>query len=186
MGIQPHRLGLRRVPFSFQPTGGDAPTGFTNVICLKVVDAIKTKRGLSSLEVRYTTLASTNRIPRLTNGTVDLDCATTTNTVQRQQQEAFAPSHFMTSITAAVKMKSEINSLVELGGNPKASCTASTPSQFKEPVDKTATDLMKSGAIEQIYTKWFTKPIPPNNVNLNFPMSDAVRDLYKNPNNKGV
>lgn len=37
-----------------------------------------------------------------------------------------------------------------------------------------------------IYAKWFTRPVPPNNVNLNFPMSDSVREIYKNPNNKGV
>ena len=58
--------------------------------------------------------------------------------------------------------------------------------QFKELVDKTVTELMKSGAIEQIYAKWFTKPIPPSNANLNFPMTDAVKEIYKNPNNKGV
>nr|WP_315230949.1 transporter substrate-binding domain-containing protein [uncultured Albidiferax sp.] len=261
------KIGSRdsQVPFSYQPTGGEAPTGFTNDICLKIVDAVKAKLGLSSLEVRYTTLTSTNRIPLLTNGTVDLDCATTTNTVQRQQQVGFAPSHFVTNITAAVKAKSGINSIAELGGKTVATVSGSTAIQllrsyrksenvdvqelsgkdtadaflllasdrtqayilddvqlagliatspkpgdykilskeslrqepygimyrkddpeFKELVDKTVTELMKSGAIEQIYAKWFTKPIPPNNVNLNFPMSDAVRELYKNPNNKGV
>lgn len=253
------------VPFSYQPVGGEAPTGYTNDICLKIVDAVKAKLGLASLEVRYTTLTSTNRIPLLTNGTVDLDCATTTNTVQRQQQVGFAPSHFVTNITAAVKTKSGINSIAELGGKTVATVSGSTAiqllrnyrknenldvqelfgkdtadaflllasdrtqayilddvqlagliatspkasdykilskeslrqepygimyrkddPQFKELVDKTVTELMKSGAIEQIYAKWFTKPIPPNNINLNFPMSDAVRELYRNPNNKGV
>lgn len=58
--------------------------------------------------------------------------------------------------------------------------------QFQYLVDRTVTDLMKSGAVEQLYAKWFTKPIPPNNVNLNFPMTEAVREIYKNPNNKGV
>nr|WP_315426559.1 transporter substrate-binding domain-containing protein [uncultured Albidiferax sp.] len=261
------KIGSRdsQVPFSYQPTGSGDPTGYTNDICLKIVDAVKAKLGLASLEVRYTTLTSTNRIPLLVNGTVDLDCATTTNTVQRQQQVGFAPSHFMTNITAAVKAKSGINSIAELGGKTVATVSGSTAIQllrsyrksenvdvqelsgkdtadaflllasdrtqayilddvqlagliatspkpgdykilskeslrqepygimyrkddpeFKELVDKTVTELMKSGAIEQIYAKWFTKPIPPNNVNLNFPMSDAVRELYKNPNNKGV
>ena len=58
--------------------------------------------------------------------------------------------------------------------------------KFKEVVDQTIVGLMKSGEINQIYEKWFTKSVPPNNVNLNFPMSDAVREAYKNPNNKGV
>ena len=57
---------------------------------------------------------------------------------------------------------------------------------LKELVDKTVVDLMKSGQIAAIYAKWFQKPIPPKNINLNFPMSDAVKEAYKNPNNKGV
>jgi ABC-type amino acid transport substrate-binding protein len=254
-----------QIPFSYKPTGGGDPVGFTNDICLKIVDAIKTRLGMPNLEVRYTILTSTNRIPLLTNGTVDLDCATTTNTVQRQQQVAFAPSHFVTSITAAVKKDSGINSLAELNGKTVSTVSGSTgvqllrayrksgnidvqelaakdtadgflllasdrtvayilddvqlagliatspkpgdfkiltaeslrqepygimyrkdDLQFKELVDKTVTDLMKSGAIEQIYAKWFMKPIPPTNANLNFPMTEAVKEIYKNPNNKGV
>ncbi len=254
-----------QIPFSYKPTGGGDPVGFTNDICLKIVDAVKAKLGMPNLEVRYTILTSTNRIPLLTNGTVDLDCATTTNTVQRQQQVAFAPSHFVTSITAAVKKDSGINTLAELSGKTVSTVSGSTgvqllrayrktgnidvqelaakdtadgflllasdrtvayilddvqlagliatspkpgdfriltseslrqepygimyrkdDPQFKELVDKTVTDLMKSGAIEQIYAKWFTKPIPPSNANLNFPMTDAVKEIYRNPNNKGV
>ncbi|SDE11574.1 amino acid ABC transporter substrate-binding protein, PAAT family [Variovorax sp. CF079] len=254
-----------QIPFSYKPTGGGDPVGFTNDICLKIVDAVKARLGMPTLEVRYTILTSTNRIPLLTNGTVDLDCATTTNTVQRQQQVAFAPSHFVTSITAAVKKDSGINSLAELNGKTVSTVAGSTgvqllrayrksgnievqevaakdtadgflllasdraaayilddvqlagliatspkpgdfkiltseslrqepygimyrkdDPQFKELVDKTVTDLMKSGAIEQIYAKWFMKPIPPTNANLNFPMTEAVKEVYKNPNNKGV
>lgn len=254
-----------QIPFSYKPTGGGDPVGFTNDICLKIVDAIKARLGMPNLEVRYTILTSTNRIPLLTNGTVDLDCATTTNTVQRQQQVAFAPSHFVTSITAAVKKDSGINSLAELNGKTVSTVAGSTgvqllrayrksgnievqevaakdtadgflllasdraaayilddvqlagliatspkpgdfkiltseslrqepygimyrkdDPQFKELVDKTVTDLMKSGAIEQIYAKWFMKPIPPTNANLNFPMTEAIKETYKNPNNKGV
>ncbi|MEJ8853422.1 amino acid ABC transporter substrate-binding protein [Variovorax robiniae] len=254
-----------QVPFSYKPAGGGDPVGFTNDICLKVVEAVKAKLGMPNLEVRYTILTSTNRIPLLTNGTVDLDCATTTNTVQRQQQVDFAPSHFVTNITAAVKKSSGINTLAELNGKTVSTVSGSTGIQllrqyrkagnvevqelaakdtadgflllasdrtsayilddvqlagliatstrpgdfkiltgeslrqepygimyrkddpaFKELVDKTVLDLMKSGAIEQLYAKWFTRPIPPSNANLNFPMTDAVKEIYRNPNNKGV
>jgi ABC-type amino acid transport substrate-binding protein len=58
--------------------------------------------------------------------------------------------------------------------------------EFKAVVDQAVTEMMKSGAIDKLYAKWFMSPIPPRNVNLNFPMSDAVREAYKNPNNKGV
>ena len=51
---------------------------------------------------------------------------------------------------------------------------------FMAVVDKTVTELMTSGAIHEIYAKWFTRPIPPNNANLNFPMTDTVKELYKN------
>jgi ABC-type amino acid transport substrate-binding protein len=57
---------------------------------------------------------------------------------------------------------------------------------FMAVVDKTVTELMTSGAIHEIYAKWFTRPIPPNNANLNFPMTDAVKAIYQSPNNKGV
>jgi glutamate/aspartate transport system substrate-binding protein len=254
-----------QVPFSYKPTGSGDPVGFTNDICLKVVDAIKAKLGMPDLKVNYTILTSTNRIPLLTNGTVDLDCATTTNTVQRQQQVAFAPSHFVTNITAAVKKNSGIQTLAELNGKKVSTVSGSTgvqllrgyrktgnieveelaakdtadgflllasdrtvayilddvqlagliatspqaadfkiltteslrqepygimyrkdDPQFQQLVDKAVTDLMKSGAIDQIYAKWFTKPIPPANANLNFPMTDAVKEIYRSPNNKGV
>ena len=49
-----------------------------------------------------------------------------------------------------------------------------------------AIQLMKSGAIEPLYRKWFMSPIPPTNANLNFPMTEAVREAYRNPSNKGV
>lgn len=254
-----------QVPFSYKPVGGGDPVGFTNDICLKVVEAIKAKLAMPDLKVNYTILTSTNRIPLLTNGTVDLDCATTTNTVQRQQQVAFAPSHFVTNITAAVKKNSGIQTLAELNGKKVSTVSGSTgvqllrgyrktgnieveelaakdtadgflllasdrtaayilddvqlagliatspqaadfkiltkeslrqepygimyrkdDPQFQQVVDKAVTDLMKSGAIDQLYAKWFTQPIPPANANLNFPMTDAVKEIYKNPNNKGV
>ena len=58
--------------------------------------------------------------------------------------------------------------------------------EFKAIVDQTVAGLMKSGEIDKLYARWFTQPIPPRNVSLDFPMSDAVRETYKNPNNKGV
>jgi glutamate/aspartate transport system substrate-binding protein len=57
---------------------------------------------------------------------------------------------------------------------------------FKKVVDTTLAGLMKSKEIEKIYAKWFMSPIPPKNVNLNFPMSDALKAAFANPNDKGV
>ena len=118
------------VPFSYKPAGSGDPVGFSNDICLKIVDAVKAKLGLPALRVQYTLLNSLNRIPLIQNGTVDLDCATTTNSVVRQQQVAFAPSHFVTNITVAVKKKSGITSLSDLAGKSVATVAGSTSIQL--------------------------------------------------------
>ena len=58
--------------------------------------------------------------------------------------------------------------------------------QFKALVDKTIDAVMKSGEINKIYAKWFTSPIPPKGINLNFPQTPAIKDAFAHPNDKGV
>ncbi|HEV2159239.1 amino acid ABC transporter substrate-binding protein [Bradyrhizobium sp.] len=58
--------------------------------------------------------------------------------------------------------------------------------EFKALVDKTLGAMMKNGQFAELYAKWFTKPIPPKNVNLNFPMPAPLKDAVANPNDKGV
>lgn len=58
--------------------------------------------------------------------------------------------------------------------------------QFKGLVDRTLIEMMKSGEFQSLYAKWFTSPIPPRNVNLNFPMTEALKEVVANPNDKGV
>lgn len=55
---------------------------------------------------------------------------------------------------------------------------------FKQLVDDTLKQLMASGEAERIYAKWFSRPIPPNNLNLNFPLSGSMRELFREPNDK--
>ena len=55
---------------------------------------------------------------------------------------------------------------------------------FKKAVDDAIVGLYKSGEINKIYSKWFESPIPPKKLNLNFPMSDKVKELIKNPTDK--
>ena len=62
----------------------------------------------------------------------------------------------------------------------------SDEAQCKALVDKTITGVMKSGEINAIYAKWFTSPIPPKNINLNFPATPALKEAFTNPNDKGV
>ena len=56
--------------------------------------------------------------------------------------------------------------------------------QFKKVVDNALAQAMTSGEAAKIYKKWFQSPIPPKGLNLNFPMSEAMANLYKNPNDK--
>jgi len=58
--------------------------------------------------------------------------------------------------------------------------------KFKAVVDKTVARLESSGEAEKIYTKWFLHPIPPKGLNLNFPLSDEMKALFKNPNDKAL
>ena len=118
------------LPFSYKVGDGKDPIGFTNDICLKIVDAVKQKLGLDDIAVRYTTLTSTNRIPLIQNGTADLDCATTTNTLARAEQVDFAPSHFVATITVATRKDSGIRSLADLGNKTVATVAGSTSIQL--------------------------------------------------------
>ena len=58
--------------------------------------------------------------------------------------------------------------------------------EFKKLVDDTIVGMMKSGEMERLYSKWFMSPIPPNNVNLQIPMSEMLRELLRNPSDAGI
>lgn len=251
-------------PFSYKVSADSNPIGFSADLCAKVVDAIKVKLNLPQLKVQYTIVTPTNRIPLVQNGTIDLECSTTTNTVARGQQVDFAPTHFVSSIGAVVKKSAAVKSMEDLDGKSVATVSGSTSIQllrafrrnesiqfsevsgkdiadtfllftadravamilddiqlagliarssqpaeyrllderlrdepygfmmrkgdpaFKAVVDEALIKLMKSGEINDIYAKWFTKPVPPAGVNLNFPMPNAIREAYRNPNNRGI
>lgn len=58
--------------------------------------------------------------------------------------------------------------------------------EFKKLVDETLAGMMKNGEIEALYRKWFLSPIPPNNINLQIPMSDMLREMLRNPSDAGI
>jgi glutamate/aspartate transport system substrate-binding protein len=64
-------------------------------ICLKVADAVKAHLKLDTLEVRLNPVTSATRIPLIANGTIDLECGSTTNNADRQRQAAFTNTHFL-------------------------------------------------------------------------------------------
>jgi glutamate/aspartate transport system substrate-binding protein len=251
------------IPFSYLDDK-QQPIGYAMDLCMRVVDAVKAELKLPNLKVNLQPVTSSNRIPLLQNGTIDMECGSTTNSVQRQQQVSFGPTYFVINVTAAVKKSANINALADLNGKTisTTSGTTSVPliksyektknvtvkeiygkdhgesfllladdraaafimddillagqianakspgdykilpeslrqepysmmlrkddAQFKALVDKTVGGIMKSGEIDKIYAKWFTSPIPPKGLNMNFPMTPPIREAFKNPNDKGV
>ena len=258
-------IGYREssIPFSYLDDK-QQPIGYAMDLCMKIVDAVKADLKMPGLKLQLQPVTSSNRIPLMQNGTIDLECGSTTNSVERQKQVSFGPTYFVINVTAAVRKNSGINSLADLNGKTISTTSGTTsvpllkkyqktqnievkeifgkdhaesfllmadgrssafvmddillagqiansrnPSefhiipeslrqepysmmlrredpQFKALVDKTIGGVMKSGEIEKIYAKWFTSPIPPRGVNLNFPMTPAIRDAFANPNDRGV
>ncbi len=251
------------IPFSYLDDK-QQPIGYAMDLCMKVVDAVKAELKMPNLKVVLQPVTSSNRIPLLQNGTIDMECGSTTNSVERQKLVAFGPTYFRIQVTAAVKKNSGINSLIELNGknisttsgttavpllkgyektkgidvkeiygkdhaesflllvNDRVSAfvmddvllagqiaNAASPGDFKilneslraEPysmmlrkddpqfkalVDNTLSAVYKSPEIERIYNKWYMSPIPPKNVNLNFPMTPQLKTDFAAPNDKGV
>ena len=251
------------IPFSYLDDK-QQPIGYAMDLCMRVVDAVKAELKMPNLKVNLQPVTSSNRIPLLQNGTIDMECGSTTNSVARQQQVAFGPTYFVINVSAAVKKTSSINSFADMQGKTVSTTSGTTavplikqyekskhidvkeiygkdhaesflllqedraaafimddillagqiansraPAdyrilpeslrmepygamlrkddvQFKALVDKTIGGIMTSGEIDKIYAKWFMSPVPPKGINLNFPMTQPIKDAFKTPNDKGV
>ena len=113
------------IPFSY--LGGDGqPTGFGWEICAKVVEQVKKATGRADLEVATQAVTSQNRIPLMKNGTIDIECGSTTNNSDRAQQVAFAINYFYTGTRLLVKASSPIKSVADLKGLKVVSTTGTT------------------------------------------------------------
>ena len=106
------------------------PVGYHIDICNGIVAAVKARLGLATLKVDLQPVTSQNRIPLLTNGTIDLECGSTTNNEARARQVAFAPTTFVTNVRMAVKKASGITELSQLQGKPVATTTGTTSVQL--------------------------------------------------------
>ena len=87
------------IPFSYLDDK-QQPIGYAMDLCMKIVDAVKAELKMPALKVALQPVTSSNRIPLLQNGTIDLECGSTTNSVARQQQVAFGPTYFVINVTA--------------------------------------------------------------------------------------
>jgi len=250
------------LPFSYYDDK-QQPIGYAMDLCAKIVDAVKAELKMPNLKTNYQLVTSANRIPLMANGTIDLECGSTTNNVARQEQVWFANTHFVTANrwvskksaklktlqdlkgktvvstagTTNIKQITEINAAQNLGmniisanGHPEAfqmvetgravafvmddillaglAAQSRSPKDyeissvalsvepygimvrkddkaFKDLADRALSQVYKSGEINAIYAKWFQKPVPPKNVNLNLPMSPALKKVMANPTSSG-
>jgi glutamate/aspartate transport system substrate-binding protein len=250
------------LPFSYYDDK-QQPIGYAVDLCMRIVDAVKSELKMPKLDVKYQLVTSANRIPLMANGTIDLECGSTTNNIARQEQVWFTITHFVTANrwvakksanigkladlkgktivstagTTNIKQITEINAAQNLGmniisanGHPEAfqmvetgravafvmddillaglAAQSRSPNDyaisaealsvepygimvrkddaaFKKVVNAAMTNLYKSGQVNAIYDKWFTKPVPPKGINLNLPMSDAFKKVVANPTDSG-
>jgi glutamate/aspartate transport system substrate-binding protein len=120
-------LGYRdsSIPFSYLDDN-QKPVGFAMDICYKIVEAVKQELKLDKLEVKLNPVTSATRIPLMANGTVDLECGSTTNNAERQKQVWFTNTHFLTASRFVSKKSSKINSIDDLKGKSVASTSGTT------------------------------------------------------------
>lgn len=251
------------VPLSYLD-GDQKPVGYSVDICLEIVKEVRSRLNLPNLQVKYVPITSQTRIPLITNGTVDADCGSTTNTVERQKQVSFLYTHFVTGIKLLAKKKDSIKSykdlkaktLVTVNGTtserlfkdlgakenldltfigsadmaeafmmvetgratawpidesilfplialskrpadfevvgeflsyePIAVMVRKDDPQFKALGDSVLKSIFQSGKINEIYNKWFAAPIPPKGITLQLPLSDSMKKLISNPDDKGI
>jgi glutamate/aspartate transport system substrate-binding protein len=249
------------VPFSYLDDN-QKPIGFSLDLCGLIVAKIKTRIGQPDLKLAYQSVNSSNRIPLVKNGTVDIECGSTANTIARQQEVAYSVIFYapqfkwialkssgvkttddlkgkavvVTQGTNTAQFVARLNAekglgmkilqgkdhaesflLVETGraaafmeddillaglkanasspdnfvflsdaypSDPYGVMMSKGDPEFKRLVDDALTEAMKSGLYDKLYTEWFESPIPPKNINLNFPQSEKLKELIKSPSDK--
>ncbi|MCJ2144011.1 amino acid ABC transporter substrate-binding protein [Methylobacterium sp. E-066] len=254
-------IGYRDASVPFSYLGGDQkPVGYALDICFKIADAVKANLGLPNLEVKLNPVTSATRIPLMANGTIDLECGSTTNNAEREKQVNFTNSHFLTATRYVSKKSANLHTIEDLKGKTVVSTSGTTnikqineanterklgltilpakdhaeaflmvetgravafvmddvllaslaasakdPSAFeistealskpepygimvrkddapfKKVADEATAKLYTSPEGKALYDKWFTKPIPPRNINLNLPMSAEMQKQFTTP-----
>jgi glutamate/aspartate transport system substrate-binding protein len=112
-------------PFSYLDDK-QQPVGYAVDLCLKIVDAVKAELKLPKLDVKYQLVTSANRIPLMANGTIDLECGSTTNNIERQKLVWFTMTHFVTANRWVSKKASNIKTLADLKGKTIVSTSGTT------------------------------------------------------------
>ena len=124
-------MGVRESSGALSYTLGDGKyAGFHVEICNTVLRDIQKQLNMKTLDIKYSPVTSQNRIPLLQNGTVDIECGSTTNNATRQKDVALAVTTYVEEIRIAVKANSGITSLNQLNGRKVATTTGTTSVQL--------------------------------------------------------
>jgi glutamate/aspartate transport system substrate-binding protein len=113
------------IPFSYYDDK-QQPVGYAMDLCHRIADAVKADLKLPKLEVKYQLVTSANRIPLIANGTVDLECGSTTNNIARQKEVSFTITHFVTANRWAYKKSAKLDKLASLKGKTIVSTAGTT------------------------------------------------------------
>ena len=120
-------LGYREAEFPFSYLDqGQRPVGYTMDICDRIVNAVKQRLNMPDLERRYVQVESPTRIPLVSNGTVDLECGVTTNTVEREREVAFTITTFVAESRLVSKKSSPVMRLEDMRGKVVTSTVGTT------------------------------------------------------------
>src|SRR3954465_6980885 len=101
------------LPFSYYDDK-QQPIGYAMDLCHRIVDAVKKDLNMPKLETKYQLVTSANRIPLMANGTIDLECGSTTNNLARQKEVSFTIAHFVTANRWVSKGASKLLKLEDL------------------------------------------------------------------------
>lgn len=131
-------IGHRETSVPFSYIGNDEqPIGYTIDICMHIVDAIEQKLGVDELKIRWVAVTPQTRIPLIANGTLDLECGSTTNTLTRQQQVDYAYTTYITGTKLLTKKDSGIDSVEDLAGKSIALAQGTTNERaIKEAIEE--------------------------------------------------
>jgi glutamate/aspartate transport system substrate-binding protein len=123
-------MGVRESSGGLSFTLGDGKfAGFHVELCHRALADVQKQLGLARLEIKYQPVTSQNRIPLVQNGTVDIECGSTTNNTARQKDVAFAVTTYVEEVRIAVKANSAIESIAQLNGRSVATTTGTTSVQ---------------------------------------------------------
>jgi glutamate/aspartate transport system substrate-binding protein len=129
-------MGVRDSSGALSYTLGDGKyAGFHVEVCQRIIADIEKAAG-KKLEVKYTPVTSANRIPLLQNGTVDIECGSTTNNATRQKDVSFIVTTYVEEVRIAVKANSGITSIAQLNGKNVATTTGTTSVQLLRKNEK--------------------------------------------------